>query len=344
MMSVIPFLLVLLQSPSLPATADGDDEVIELVTADEGLAQNLRFQFDLFANAVHDVDSGTTGFLSSYGVDMHKVFTRDGRDVGTLLIQSAFLRADGLPVTPGLFDDAHDWEILFRNMWFNYTRWAPKGVSVRVGHFEYPYGLEWDEDTNGTLRQFTSAQNLGLKADWGIGLNGWAKNLEYEVALFRGSGNEIHREGGNFAVAGRVGTPREENSVYGLSAYRSRLPSKGGLVDRTRLGFDATFVGPASTILMEANIGETEGRKGWLGMAELFRTSSDSRNSLYGRIEATGTDVDGSGWDSTFRGLLGGIYSVSTRSQVSAQWAHEFEGLAGAEEKDTLQVQFRIWL
>jgi len=50
---------------------------------ENGLGHNLRFEWGLFTNAVHDVDSDTTGFLASIGIDSHKVLTRGGRDCAT---------------------------------------------------------------------------------------------------------------------------------------------------------------------------------------------------------------------------------------------------------------------
>ncbi len=63
---------------------------------------------------------------------------------------------------------------------------------VRIGHFEIPYGIEHAINTNGTLRNYRHSANLGIKADWGLAINGETTSFEYEVSASRGSAQSLH--------------------------------------------------------------------------------------------------------------------------------------------------------
>ena len=143
-----------------------------------------RFSWDLSVRGiqeVHDPKPGAkkTGLLSAVGLDLHHVFSSStGPDLGTLRLQGYALRAD-LPNNPPLFGDNH-WEWTDRISDFNFTRFSAKGVNVRLGHYQVPYGLEQTQSTYGTLRDYMSRTNLGIKADWGVTLNGQLPDYEYE--------------------------------------------------------------------------------------------------------------------------------------------------------------------
>ena len=177
------------------------------------------------------------------GVDAHNVFTGPEGDWGTLVLQGYLTRIDNADPAPPLFDDGDDWEFVYRIFNFNYTGLSRGKLNFRVGHQEIPFGLEHLVNTNGTLRQYIHPQNLGVKADWGTAVNGVFPDFEYEVAVTTGSGNELELNNGTFTVGGRIGTPRDASTVWGLSAFHGEVASPAGpdgFVRRSRLGLDVT--------------------------------------------------------------------------------------------------------
>jgi len=102
-----------------------------------------------------------------------------------------------------------------------------------------PFGLEPQTNTHFTLYQVLSMQNLGMKKDWGVSLNGQLPKFDYEISLTRGSGIELdifhdgelttkRSAGRNWAVAGRIGTPQEGNVSAGVSAFYGNVSMPSG--------------------------------------------------------------------------------------------------------------------
>ncbi|MCH2106393.1 MAG: hypothetical protein MK291_07120, partial [Planctomycetes bacterium] len=185
-LSLLSAIVALSAAPAYSQVDPGEDELSSLFAWSEVVRNDVRFRWDLSTRGVHAAGVDRTGLMTAFGADIHKVFSSPAGDIGTLRLQGYALRADGLPMTPPLFDSAHDWEWTYRFFDFNYTRYSSQGVNLRVGHFEVPYGLEQTQSTNGTLRDYFSKTNLGIKADWGLSLNGASATHEYEVGLTRG--------------------------------------------------------------------------------------------------------------------------------------------------------------
>ena len=175
--------------------------------------------------------------LHAVGLDVHKVFAGDRGDIGTLTFQPYVLRIDGAPSTPSLFDDNDDTALQWRIANFNYTALGRGRINVRMGHFELPFGLEHVVPTNGTLHQMNSPQALGLKADWGVSLNGDLPWFEYEVAAMRGAGNDFTTDADGIVV-GRVGSNRDANWRVGVSLLKGETGG-AALTERRRAGLDA---------------------------------------------------------------------------------------------------------
>ena len=211
---------------------------------------------DLNTRVVYRPSSGPPGVLGWIGLDYVEELTfGDGRSIGTLLLQPFLLRADGLPGTPPIFDGPYDWQLQWRYVSLDVTRWEHRGVSWLTGHFELPFGLDRQIDTNGTLRQYTNGRNLGLKTDWGTSLHGERAGVDYQVALTRGSGNDYRSKDGNYAFALRVGNSLEENFSYGFSFMDASL-SASPKPDRTRFGADFRWRRPGFSLLGEASFGQ----------------------------------------------------------------------------------------
>ena len=161
---------------------------------------------------------------------IHKVFSdRDG-DIGTAVLQPYLVRRDNALPIPMHVEDDDDWEGEFHDFYFNLRRFGRGRTNLKVGHFDVPFGLEPQTDTHFTLYQVLPMQNLGMKKDWGVSLNGQLPKFDYEISVTRGSGVELDRfhdgemtmmrsAGRNWAVAGRIGTPQERDLSAGLSAF-----------------------------------------------------------------------------------------------------------------------------
>lgn len=296
---------------------------------------NTRFSWDYSLRSVHAAGTPRTGMLGAIGADIYHVFSSAAGNVGTLRLQGYALHADGLPMTPPFFDSAHDWEWTYRFFDFNYTRYASQGVNVRVGHFEVPYGLEQTQSTNGTLRDYFSKTNLGMKADWGFSLNGESSTHEYEFGLMRGSGNYYKDLEDNYIFAGRVGTAREENLAFGASFMSARLPANG-FAQRERLGIDLVWAAPVATILGELNVGKDEDADITTGLFEVNVSSPDERKLAYAQL--LGTDADG---DDRHWANLGLLNNLSDGTTISAQWRVDLDAMEGGERSESFMLQLR---
>ena len=311
------------------------DEVSSLFAWSEELRNDVRFRWDLSSRAVHSAGVERTGLLTAFGADIHKVFSSPAGDIGTLRLQGYALRADGLPMTPPFFDSAHDWEWTYRFFDFNYTRYASEGVNLRVGHFEVPYGLEQPQSTNGTLRDYFSKTNLGIKADWGLSLNGQSSTHEYEVGLTRGSGNLYKDLEENYVFAGRVGTSREESLSLGASFMSARLAA-GGLARRERLGVDVVWSAPAATVLGELNVGSDEDVDITTGLFEVNVASPDERKLAYTQLLGTDSDGDDKYWLN-----LGALHNFGDGLTLSGQWQVDLDAREGSQRGEGFMVQLR---
>jgi len=296
---------------------------------------NTRFSWDYSLRGVHAAGTPRTGMLGAIGADLYHVFSSAAGDIGTLRLQGYALHADGLPMTPPFFDSAHDWEWTYRFFDFNYTRYASQGVNLRLGHFEVPYGLEQTQATNGTLRDYFSKTNLGIKADWGLSLNGENATHEYEFGLMRGSGNYYKDLDENYVFAGRVGTAREHNLAFGASFMSARLPA-GGLAHRERLGIDVIWNAPIATVLGELNIGSDEDVDIASGLFEVNVTSPDERKLAYAQL--LGTDADG---DDKYWANIGVLNNLSEGITLSAQWQVDLDAIEGSDRSESLMLQLR---
>lgn len=155
----------------------------------DSLTDNARWAFDLSARGMYNNRANEWYSAFFMGLDLHKVFSGPDGDWGTLVLQPYVMRLDS-PAQPAFFEDHHDWELVYRIFNFNYTGLAGGKFNVRVGHFEIPFGLEHVVNTNGTLHDYMHGPNIGIKADWGVSLNGELETFDYEFSLTRGTGNE----------------------------------------------------------------------------------------------------------------------------------------------------------
>ena len=290
---------------------------------------NLRMTIDMSARSIVPHKNGTSGSgsVAFIGLDLHKVFSDDHGDYATLIAQPYLTKLNSVKGSH-FFEGNNDWELVNRIMNVNFTRIGGDNVNIKVGHFEVPYGLEQPINTNGTLRDMFSPKNLGVKGDWGVTLNGLLTNYEYEIGVTRGTGNEFFDSEDPYAVAGRLGTKRDENLVLGLSFFRGSLwnpgalggykagladPSTvtGNIIDRQRYGVDVQyhFETPWS-LLAEFNWGQDFDRDVFNSLLELdyyqasksvmwftqFNYLSEKYSATMGGWEASITGAFGLRW------------------------------------------------
>ena len=209
------------------------------------MTENLRLSLDVSSRTVSyeqsdlqkDQQGKQVGYTHVIGMDLHKVFSDNQGDVGTLVLQTYLTKLDNQVQRPGFFEDENDSKLVYRIMTFNYTRHSQWRPNIKLGHLELPYGLEHSLNTNGTLKGYQQGPNLGIKADWGMSLNKQHQNLEYEVSATTGGNQEIKRQDGSYVYSARIGTPRSGNQVIGASIYESSLANN----KRRRFALDAQY-------------------------------------------------------------------------------------------------------
>ena len=341
------------------------------LTREIAAASNLRFTLDLSSRISLSTRSGKVGAEHVIGLDLHKVFSDADGDWGTLRLQPYFTRIDNLSPRSPFLEDDDDWELVFRFFDFNFTRIARGRFNIRVGHFEVPYGLEHLLDTNGTVRQFIPGRNIGLKADWGISINGVFPQFEYEVALTRGTGNEFFDRGDPFAVSGRIGTPRDRNVVLGLSAFHGRVWNPGAvrqwrsglkplskaqtargvtetgggrgrddIVRRTRFGVDAQWYLGTVGLLAEASYGRDYHQDVFNGLAEINWNNADDKWFVYTQARVFAQRF-ARGWDSAVQSVVGMRYRPDNHWSFSVQYLQNIDSMFDARRDTILTVQTR---
>lgn len=303
-------------------------------------SDNLRFATDLSIRSVYDGRSGDFGVLLFAGIDLHKVFTDDEGDWGTLIAQNYLVYNENVH-TVSRFDQGFDLEYRIFN--FNFTRFGKGKTNFRIGHFEIPFGLEQVINTNGTLRQYLHEQNLGVKTDWGITFNGVREEIEYELGLSRGSGNNWRRRNDPYIIAGRVGTSRDNPITLGLSGLHGEVLNRktgGGTTRRSRLAGDFIFTDERFIWLGEVSVGFEDDNRAYSALWEVDWTDPEESFLAYNQLSVRGFG-DLLRWDNELRNSFGIRWTPNTKCAASGQVTHFFDALAGAGRGTTLELQLR---
>jgi hypothetical protein len=300
---------------------------------------NLRWTVDLSARGSYMTDTDEWSGQYVLGLDLHKVFTGPSGDIGTLVFQPYLVRLDNNSYPPYFFDDGDDWELVWRIANFNYTALARGRFNIRVGHFEVPFGLEQNIDTNGTLRQYTF-RDRGIKADWGASVNGVLTSTEYEIAVSRGSGNDIRSTGDPYILSGRVGSRSDRNLIAGLSFLHGEILGSAGTTERTRVGLDVAWYRGLLEMLFEISAGEDDGTDTFNGLAEL--SLRNPMETLHGWLQLRHYQADTtSGWDIANSATLGLAWEPDRNWSLSSQWIEPVDQLTGRDEGSKFQLQIR---
>ena len=301
-------------------------------------SENFRFTIDLSHRAVYFDNRGGFGTVTALGIDSHKVFTNENGDWATLTLQGYLTKIDDMPGAPPFFETPDDWEFVFRIFNANFALLSRQRLNLRVGHFEVPFGLEHSINTNGTLRDFTHGANLGIKADWGVSLNGVLPSFEYEFGVTRGVADEADGER-TYLFAGRVGTPSDNAFVAGLSAMHGRISNERAvglwkasletpqpdadkhILRRSRIGLDLQWHTEWASLLTEVSWGEDFDREVLNLLMEVDREVGPATTLyLQGRRFAREWDSD---WDHATTLALGFRYAPDAHWSIDAQVERE---------------------
>ncbi len=325
------------------AAADSDLRDSDLDKIEEYHAPrlaNLRWSTDFSTRLSKPLSSGNSTWQHVTGLDLHKVFQNGEGDYGTLIFQPYLVRLSNVEKPPFFFDDGDDWELTWRMVNFNYTGLAQGKFNIRIGHFEVPFGLEQNIDSNGTLRQFTYS-GRGIKADWGASLNGVLEKFEYEIALTRGSGNNYDSSQNPFLISGRIGTSASRNLVMGLSGFHGETLNSSGTRERTLLGLDMAYYFYQWELLVEASGGETDKAETINLFTEASWRSSLETLHLYTQLRQKHSKPSNYWIDNTVLSF-GMEYDFMTDVSLSAEIAHDIDTSSAGKKNTNVTLQFRV--
>ena len=223
------------------------------------MGDNLRLNVDAVSrfDTKRGPDAGST--LNTVGLDVHTVMSNGSGNVGVFVLQPYLVRRDNARPVMMHMEGPNDWEVELHDFYFNVTRWGRGRTNIKFGHFDVPFGLEPNTDTHFKIYQLIPMENLGMKKDWGVSLNGGLPKFDYEVALTRGSGFQYRsKENNNYAVSARIGTPSDRNFVLGVAVLQGRVlnPRLNVLIPRKRAGLDASWIVSQFTLKGEASLGK----------------------------------------------------------------------------------------
>ncbi len=318
-------MLSLLTSLSLKAFADFNS--------------NLRWSLDASARLNHNEAINNTSRIYAFGLDSHKVFTRESGDFVYGVGQIYFTKlSNHLPV-PFLFDDKDDGEFVIREAHLNYIdtpRWFPH---IRIGHFTMPFGLEESIDTNGRLLDYYHGKNLGTKLDWGLSLNKVTDKFDYNISYTLGGKNKVKSIDGSYAVTGRIGTLNHYDFIIGLSFYRAEIDR----VNRKRLALDLQYYWQTWGVLAELALGEDDKltlqwQQEKYVLFELNKTALHQQLKVYSQIILTDKEFQSSTEKLVNIGLS---YQVNTQLEFSLSGRVQLNTPIDTNKQELARAQIR---
>ncbi len=212
---------------------------------------NLRWSLDASARFSHHYQLENSSRMYALGLDTHKVFNHNYRDIGFAVAQLYWTKLSNQQVYPFMFDSADDDKFIVREAHINYTAMPLDLPNIRLGHFTLPFGLESRIDTNGRLLDYHHGRNLGTKLDWGIGLNKVLSRINYSLSYTMGGKDDPKSRQGSGLFTGRIGSLDHYDFVIGLSFYHGKLDTK----DRQRLAVDMQYYYQSWGFLAELAVG-----------------------------------------------------------------------------------------
>ena len=146
-------------------------------------------------------------------------------------------------------------KLVLHDFWLRFEPAGLERTSIRVGHFDIPYGINpVMAPRGGVFVMPPEIDDIGFKKDWGLVWKGPLGHYDYELALTTGTGLGLQspRLGDpskrSFLFSGRVGAPTYWHFQYGLSGLYGKLPQVMGdehlndhVMARWRVNADAFY-------------------------------------------------------------------------------------------------------
>lgn len=314
------------------------DHIVGMTSEQE---DNSQFVFDFSGRAAYDTNREEWSFTQYYGFDFIKTLTNTTGDYATIILQGGVTRIDNNPSPPFFFDGPTDSQWTYRQFFINLKLAPQDSLNLKIGRFKMPFGLEMLETTSGTLRQVGTAQNLAIKADWGLTLNGVSRGLEYEFGISRGSNQTWETSGSPYAFVARVGTDSTKDSWIGVSAFDAKLFRPGRTIERNRIGVDAGIEFDAYTLMGEFSTGKNESDDAMHGLIELSWQNSTEEWFGYGQVRMQKQQTSANGWQGPLQSALGIKYSSFQNWILSAELVNDLEKTTSGSRDTTISFQMR---
>ena len=130
---------------------------------------------------------------------------------------------------------------MFRTLNINFNYWGADKPYIKLGHFELPFGAEYNKNSFGELHQYGQGMKIGMKMDWGVAIGQQIGAWQYEVAMTRGSGMKYRDRENPYAFTGRLGVLDDRNFVYGLSFFSGEVLKGKKTIKRELLALDLEY-------------------------------------------------------------------------------------------------------
>ncbi len=322
--------------------------------------KNYILYKEVYLSGRYSFDLGKVEGRNSGGFILFGTFSGPDGQIGDMNVQfrAAYYNDQfdhGQKMNREYTDKSNDFKAELHNAYLR-LRALPPMLNVRVGHFYVPYGIQPWIDTHGTLLQSPAMEFIGLDRDWGVAIEGQNDLLEYQIGLTRGSGMEYFERDNNFALAGKLSTPRigqHLNDWLGVSFLTGRIfdpmgverlrswdmdekaeDFSGNIIQRWRTGIDGQKEFGPARIRFEISGGRDAKKEDVLGEFLEFKYAlgKSSRWSTYAQVEnlTQALNRPSRGSDTTVRWGL--TYSFSANYNLQFVVSRDLNTIFGKED------------
>ncbi len=311
-------------------------------------SDGLRWTVDLSSRAQHLSGDGAshTGYWNSIGLDANKVIAGKSSDFATVNLQLNLWCIDELSRRPAIFDDSKDCKLVSKVSTLQLAASGDGKFNILLGHAEVPYGLDFSVSTNQTLRRTPNQRDLGLKLDWGIGVNGTVSGITYATLLSRGSGMEYKNRKDPWALSGRIGTATDGEAFLGVEGfgfswfYGDILTRTGNISERWRLAVDGVKYYGGIGFMAQLSVGETDDRETINALTELNSISRNASTVGYIQLQAF-NQRSSAGWEDALSAIIGIRYTPDQNWTASLQLEKEISTFGHKAQQTILDAQLR---
>jgi len=341
------------------ATGEHKPYLVNLVNALADTKNYILYK-EIYLSGHYSFELGKTEGRNSAGFILFGTFSGPEGQIGDMNVQfrTAYYNdqfTHGKKMNREYTDRSDDFKVELHNAYLR-LRALPPMLNVRIGHFYVPYGIQPWIDTHGTLLQSPAMEFSGLDRDWGVAIEGQNDRLEYQVGLTRGSGMEYFERDNNFALAGKLSTPRigqHLNDWLGISFLVGRIfdpmaverlrswdmdekaeKFNGNIVKKWRTGIDGQkIIGPAR-VRFEISGGKDAKKEDILGefFEAKYALGKSSRWSTYAQIENLTQAMNRSSRDSDTTVRWGLSYSFSANYNLQFVVSRDINTIFGKED------------